>query len=47
MNDFEAPVFAMHPELGRIKERLYAMGAVFALMSGSGSTVFGIFRDEV
>ena len=47
VNDFEAPVFAMHPELGRIKERLYAMGAVFALMSGSGSTVFGIFRDEV
>lgn len=47
VNDFEDPVFAMHPELGRIKERLYAMGAVFALMSGSGSTVFGIFRDEV
>lgn len=47
VNDFETPVFAMHPELGDIKERLYSMGAVFALMSGSGSTVFGIFRDEV
>lgn len=45
-NDFEEPVFMMHPELGAIKERLYGMGAVFALMSGSGSTVFGLFRDE-
>ena len=44
-NDFEAPVFSMHPELGQIKQRLYDLGAVFALMSGSGSTLFGIFRD--
>ena len=45
-NDFEEPVFAMHPELGAIKERLYAMGADFAMMSGSGSTIFGLFRNE-
>lgn len=46
-NDFETPVFAMHPELGEIKEKLYSYGALYALMSGSGSTVFGIFDDEV
>ena len=45
-NDFEEPVFAMHPELKAIKEELYRVGAVFALMSGSGSTVFGIFRQH-
>jgi len=42
-NDFEAPVFAQHPELAAIKEQLYAQGAIYAAMSGSGSTVFGIF----
>ncbi len=46
-NDFEGPVFAMHPELRTIKDRLYDLGASFALMSGSGSTVFGIFDEEV
>ena len=45
-NDFEGPVFEMHPELGAIKERLYQMGADFAMMSGSGSTLFGLFREE-
>lgn len=43
-NDFEKPVFAMHPELEQVKEQLYAAGAVYAAMSGSGSTVFGIFE---
>jgi 4-diphosphocytidyl-2-C-methyl-D-erythritol kinase len=43
-NDFEAPVFAMHPELQEIKNMLYEAGAVYAAMSGSGSTVFGIFE---
>lgn len=42
-NDFEAPVFAQHPELAAIKEQLYAQGAIYAAMSGSGSTLFGIF----
>ncbi len=45
-NDFEEPVFAMHPEIGEIKSALYDMGAVFALMSGSGSCVYGIFRER-
>lgn len=44
-NDFEPPVFAAHPELGDIKEKLYDMGAIFAQMSGSGSAVYGIFKE--
>lgn len=46
-NDFETPVFAAHPQIKEIKERLYQEGAVYAAMSGSGSTVFGIFEKEV
>ena len=42
-NDFEAPVFAQHPELALIKEQLYAAGALYASMSGSGSALYGIF----
>ena len=45
-NDFEVSVFALHPELASIKSNLYQEGAVYAAMSGSGSTVFGLFRDE-
>jgi len=45
-NDFEKSVFALHPEIGQIKERLYEMGAAYAAMSGSGSAVFGIFREK-
>lgn len=44
-NDFEPPVFATHPELGDIKEKLYDMGAIFAQMSGSGSAIYGIFKE--
>ena len=44
-NDFEKSVFALHPEIAQIKKRLYEMGAVYAAMSGSGSSVFGIFRE--
>ncbi len=44
-NDFEPPVFAAHPELGDIKEKLYDMGATFAQMSGSGSAIYGIFKE--
>ncbi len=48
LNDFEKPVFAQYPSIGTIKETLYAKGAVYAAMSGSGSTVFGLFnRNEV
>ena len=46
VNDFEAPIFAIHPVLQYVKEKLYAMGAVYASMSGSGSALFGIFREE-
>lgn len=42
-NDFEAAVFSAHPELAGIKEKLYAAGAVYASMSGSGSAFVGIF----
>ena len=43
VNDFEESVFALHPEIGAVKEQLYEMGAVYAAMSGSGSSVFGLF----
>ena len=46
-NDFETSVFQHHPEIASIKETLYAMGAIYAAMSGSGSTVFGIFSHEI
>jgi 4-diphosphocytidyl-2-C-methyl-D-erythritol kinase len=45
-NDFEKPVFALHPQLRGLKEKLYADGAAYAQMSGSGSAVFGIFPKE-
>lgn len=45
-NDFEAPVFEAHPEIAQIKETLYQSQALYAAMSGSGSTVFGIFPKE-
>ena len=45
-NDFENAVFATHSEIKRIKERLYELGAVYAAMSGSGSTVFGLFEKD-
>lgn len=46
-NDFEKSVFALHPELAAIKEKLYALGASYAAMSGSGSSIFGLFKEEV
>ena len=45
-NDFEASVFAIHPVLREIKDRLYESGALYAAMSGSGSALFGIFPQE-
>ena len=47
VNDFEKSVFTLYPEIGRIKQRLYDLGAVYAAMSGSGSSLFGIFRSPV
>jgi len=46
VNDFEASVFPKFPEIKAIKDRLYDLGAVYASMSGSGSSVFGIFNEE-
>lgn len=46
-NDFEVSVFEKHPELAYIKSNLYKSGAVLSLMSGSGSTIFGLFDTEV
>lgn len=46
INDFEQTVFAVHPEIAQIKQRLLDAGAVYAAMSGSGSTVFGLFEDN-
>ena len=43
VNDFEAPVFAAHPGLADIKAQLYAQGAIYASLSGSGSAIYGIF----
>ncbi|MDE7450861.1 MAG: 4-(cytidine 5'-diphospho)-2-C-methyl-D-erythritol kinase, partial [Alistipes sp.] len=42
-NAFEPSVFAAHPAIREVKERLLAAGAVYAAMSGSGSAVFGLF----
>ncbi len=44
VNDFEEGIFALYPEIGNIKDRLYELGATYASMSGSGSSVFGLFR---
>jgi 4-diphosphocytidyl-2-C-methyl-D-erythritol kinase len=45
-NDFEAGIFARHPEIAILKAALYDKGAIYAAMSGSGATVFGLFADE-
>lgn len=47
VNDFEQSVFALHPEIGAIKKQLYDMGALYAAMSGSGSSLFGIFPKPI
>lgn len=46
-NDFEYSVFPQHPIVQDIKEKLYTNGAVYASMSGSGSSVFGLFDHKV
>ncbi len=46
VNDFEANTFKQYPLIGELKSQLYALGAHYASMSGSGSTVFGIFSEK-
>ncbi len=46
INDFEQLIFQEYPEIKSIKEKLYHYGADFALLSGSGSTVFAFCKDE-
>jgi 4-diphosphocytidyl-2-C-methyl-D-erythritol kinase len=46
VNDFEEGVFALYPEIDKIKQELYCAGAIYASMSGSGSSVFGIFQNN-
>lgn len=45
-NDFEIPVFKKYPQIENIKTTLYNAGALYASLSGSGSTVYGIFKKE-
>lgn len=46
MNDFESAIFRQHSALPRIKQQLYDAGAIYAAMSGSGSTMYGLFATE-
>ena len=46
VNDFEESVFPQFPAIREIKEKLYEAGAIYAAMTGSGSSVFGLFRPE-
>ena len=46
VNDFEASVFPTHPVVSSICDQLYMLGASYAAMSGSGSTVYGLFRQQ-
>ena len=46
-NDFEDSVFKKFPEIAAIKDELYDLGAVYAAMSGSGSSVYGIFKESI
>lgn len=45
-NDFERFAFSEHPEIAKIKGQMLNAGAVYSAMSGSGSTVFGLFREQ-
>jgi 4-diphosphocytidyl-2-C-methyl-D-erythritol kinase len=47
VNDFEAPVFAHHPILNDIKQQLIASGAINSIMSGSGSSIIGLYESEI
>jgi 4-diphosphocytidyl-2-C-methyl-D-erythritol kinase len=46
VNDFEKSIFSLYPIVEKTKQDLYGLGAVYACMSGSGSSVFGLFEKE-
>ena len=46
VNDFEESVFPQYPAIGEIKEEMYKQGAIYASMSGSGSSVYGLFAAD-
>ena len=46
-NDFEKPVFEQYPAIAALRDSLYELGASYAAMSGSGSTVFGLFEKNI
>lgn len=46
VNDFEESVFPQFPAIGEIKEEMYRQGAIYASMSGSGSSVYGLFKAD-
>jgi len=46
LNDFESYAFEKHPVIGELKEEMYRADALFSLMSGSGSSVFGVFSKK-
>lgn len=47
VNDFENSIFPNHPEIAAIKDKLYDLGAVYASMTGSGSSVYGLFEHPI
>jgi len=47
INDFELPVMQAYPEIQAIKDQLYQQGAVYASMTGTGSTVYGLFTKDI
>ena len=47
VNDFEKAVFEMYPTIREIKNKLYELGAEYASMSGSGSAVYGVFKNRI
>ena len=46
INDFEPPLFVKHPELRILKNKLYEFGAFYASLSGSGSSIYGLFKER-
>lgn len=46
-NDFEETIFSVHPILKEIKTQLYKNGAIYAAMSGSGSSIYGVFEKKI